>query len=368
MSSREMDCRERLLPLPDSKEALSRSDSICTEDLAAEFHKGLVDLLLSSDEDEAPSGLASGPRDVRPSTSNATVFSEMAGPCPTFRSLHSALDSQRLGSTSKQVPAEASKEKRSQELAPLSRQRPLQGLTQHGVKKTASLGEKASALRQNCSAKSSSGTDIGRGGQPWKRNHHARFQSSREEGEFSRKSGFLELERGGKGLERSSEPRQNITRSSKHRLVVGEPWPSWQRARRTASKIRAPPRRAEVSHPEKNSLDYPGGKPLGGCCRNHLLPLDGEDQGILPHSLYPPKAKLLGGKERLSPSELGTDSGIIYGPRDAQKPPGLARRLRETWAVALSTEVHGEVPERGESELGRTLAGVVYHTNRREFL
>lgn len=345
MSTREMDCRgDGLLHLPDSKEAPSRSESICTEDLAAEFHKGLVDLLLSSDEDEAPSGLASGPRDVRPPTSSVTVLSEMAVPGPTFRSLHPTSDPHRLESTSKQVSAGAFKKKRSQELSPRSREGPLQSLSQHGVKNIASLGEKRSV-------KSSSGIDIGRGDQLWKRNHHARLQSSREEEEFSRKSGFLEL--GRKGLERSSEPRQNITRSSKHRLVVGDALSSWQRDRRTTSKIRVPPRRAEVSHPEKTSLDHPGGgEPLGECCRNHLLPLDGEDQGILLlRSLYPPKAKFLGGKERLSPSELGMDPGIICGPRDARKTPGLARRLREALAVALSTEVHGEVPERGESEL-----------------
>lgn len=356
MSSREMDCRGRLLPLPDSKEAPSRSESICTEDLAAEFHKGLVDLLLSSDEEEAPSGLVSHPRDGRPPTSTATVLSERAGPCPTFRSLHPALDCHRWEPTSEQVPAEASEEKWSQELAPLSRERPLQSLPQHGVKNMVSLGEKVSALRRNSSAKSSSGPDVGRGGQPWKRSHHARVQNSREEGGFSRKSGFLESERGGEGRERSSEPRETITRRSKHRSVVGEPRSSWQRARRTASKIRVPPRRAEeVSRPEKTSSYHLEEEPLGGCCGNHLLPLDGEGQKILPHTLCPPKARLLGGKERLSPSELGTDPGVISGPRDAQRPPGLARRLRETWAAALSAEVHGELPERGESELGRTI-------------
>ncbi|XP_058013976.1 uncharacterized protein LOC131185500 [Ahaetulla prasina] len=351
VSSREMDCRgDGLLHLPDSKETPSRSESICTEDLAAEFHKGLVDLLLSSDEDEAPSGLSSGPRDVRPPTSSATVLSKMAVPGPTLRSLHPVSDPLRSEPTSKQVPAEASVEKQSQELSPRSRGGPLQSLTQHGVKNMASLGEKRSARRQNCSAKSSSGTDIGRGGQPWKRNHHAKLQSSREEEAVSRKSGFLELERGGKELERSSEPRQNITRSSKYRLVVGDPLSSWQRARRTTSKNRVPPRRAEVSHPEKTSSDHPGGEPLGGCCRNHLLPLDGEDQGfLLPRCLYPPKAELLGGKASLSPSGLGTDPGIVHGPRDAQKTPGLARRLREAWVVASSPEVHGEIPERRET-------------------
>ncbi|KAM3826361.1 uncharacterized protein M6D78_015589 isoform 2-T2 [Vipera latastei] len=244
-----MDCRSQLLHLPDSREAPSRSDSICTEDLAAEFHKGLVDLGLSSEEDEAISGLALGPRDVRPPTSKAIVLSEVAGPCP---SLHLALDSHRLESTSKQWPAGASKEKRSQELAPPSREQPLRSLPQVGVKNVASLTQHGV---KSCSAKSSSGMGAGRGGQQWKRNLHARLQSSREEGEKvdSRKSGFLGLERGGEGPERSSEQRQGITRSSKHRSMVGEPRSSWQRARRTTSKVRVPPRRAEISHPEKTS-------------------------------------------------------------------------------------------------------------------
>ncbi|XP_026543787.1 trichohyalin-like [Notechis scutatus] len=241
MTSWEMDCREWQLQLPDSKEAPSRSESICTEDLADEFHKGLVNVLLSSDEDEAPSGLASGPRDLRPPTSHATILPEMAGPCPAFRSLHPDSDSPRLESTSQRWPAEASKEKRSQELAPHSREGPLQSLPQQGVKNVEAPREKGSVLRQNCSVKSSSGTDIGRGGQPWKRSPHARLQSAREE------------------------------------------------------------------------------------------------------------AKLLGGKERLTPPELGMDPGVIYGPRDAEKTPALARRPRETWAVALSADVHGEVPERGET-------------------
>ncbi|XP_039188438.1 calponin homology domain-containing protein DDB_G0272472-like isoform X2 [Crotalus tigris] len=252
MSSREMDRRRQLLHLPDSKEAPSRSDSVCTEDLAAEFHKGLVDLGLSSGEDEAVSGLALGPRDVRPPTSKATVLPEMAGPCPPFRSLHPALDSHRLEPTSKRWPAEVSKEKRSQELAPPSREWPLWGLPRDGLKNMAPLTQHRV---KNCSAKSSSGTDAGRGGQPWKRSLHARLQSSREEGGKvdSRKSEFLGLERGGKGLEQSSEQRQSFNRSSKHWLIVGEPQSSWQRARRTTSNIRVPPRRAEVSHSEKTS-------------------------------------------------------------------------------------------------------------------
>ncbi|XP_070618488.1 golgin subfamily A member 6-like protein 26 isoform X2 [Erythrolamprus reginae] len=273
----------------------------------------------------------------------------MAIPCPTFRTLQPALDSSQLVSTSKQVPAEASKEKS----APLPGQRPHQSLTQHGVENMASLGEKASALWQECSAKSSSGTDRGRRGQLRKRIHHARIWSSGTEGDFSRKSGFLELERGEKGSERSSEARRNIPRSSRQQMVIGDPWMSWQKGRRTTSKIRIPPRRAEDSHPEKTSPGHRGGggEPLA------------EDQRILPHSVYPPKAKLLGGKETVAPFELGTDPGIIYGPRDAQKPPGLARRLGESLAVALCTKVHSEVPERRENARAWTLSSSPLHSS-----
>ncbi|KAM6423014.1 uncharacterized protein PHA67_005268 [Liasis olivaceus] len=349
LPSQKVDRRGRLLYLPDSKDAPSKSDSICTEDLAAEFQKGLVDLLLSSDEDEAVSALALCPRDARPLASGAAGLSGNAGPSSPFRSLSAALDSRTLDLASKQLPAEASKEKWSREFALRSREAPLQSLAQHGVRSVESLGEKVSALRQKCSAKTSSGTDVGRGGQPRNRNLHPRLQSSRGKGGISREGGFLESQRGGKGLER----RRSIPRSISHWVLVEDPLPSWPVARRSTSKIRVPPRTAEVCPPEKASSEPPAGGitqpgPLGGACRSGSWPFGGEDEGQL--ILYPPEARLLGSRQRLAPSELGMDPGVIYAPKDAQKPPGWAGGRRKTRAVALSNEVCDEVPERGETD------------------
>ncbi|KAG8146123.1 hypothetical protein E2320_012518 [Naja naja] len=227
-----MDCREWRLQLPDSKEAPSRSESICTEDLADEFHKGLVDLLLSSDEDEAPSGLTSGSRVLRPPTSNATILPEVAD-LSTLLWILSDWSRQASGGQQKRPRRGGAKnwllipEKVPSRVFLNMESR----MWKPHEKKALCLG------RTVCQELQWNGCRKGR--PAVERNHHARLQSTREEVGFSRNSGFLELERGGKGPERSSEPRKNITigRSSKHQLVTGDPASSWQRARRTPSKI-----------------------------------------------------------------------------------------------------------------------------------
>ncbi|XP_042297306.1 uncharacterized protein LOC121916384 isoform X2 [Sceloporus undulatus] len=303
------------LDLEGNLESQSRSDSVCTEDLAATFQAGLVDLPLSSDSEgeEDVFVLTVIPGDILQSQAEST------NPSQTLADSESALDSARNRTRALSLQAVLRPEWGQDSLAPCSEEPP-SPCARCRIWSLESLGEKFSLLSQKDSKRR-------KGLQP------QRILNLGELGGSIRISGekaFWEPGQRSKTFEVSSEWAQDLHENSSRPLHVGDldPWPPLEVDAKPVKMPGgvAPTRTVQPCPPEKGEAGLvdpsclcalPGshsrcGAPSGGNNNNNN---NNNRRGVIPPEWHPPLTTCRTGKmQRGALSRLRSTRGGTHGP------------------------------------------------------